>query len=235
VRIEDRYYGTEANSYDAKRKFTRTRAAEDAAFDELFAIVQAEPIESVLDLPSGTGRWIERISKAGLAYTGVDVSADMLRHAKAEADRVRLDSANLVEADCFSYLPGHKRQFDFVLSTRFINWWDEAMGLQLIELFCGASSKLALFHLRLDDTKLQRAFSIALRYPNRLRKALKDRDHLARELRSIGRSGAHPYISYHNRTRVMETLTGAGFSVIHTVVLRRHSYGSIEFWLARRK
>jgi SAM-dependent methyltransferase len=233
--IENRYYGNEADSYDAKRRYTRTHQAEDKAFDALFARLMKKPVRSVLDVPSGTGRWIERLTSAGLDYTGVDVSADMLRHSQSVVNRANARNARLQEADCFRYLPDHPKQFDLVVSTRFINWWDEDTGLRLITLLCGASRQFALFHVRLYDTAIQRAVSVALRLPNRVRKAIKDRDHLAREVRNFGRSGKHPYISYHNRARVKDALSAAGFGLVQSVVLRRHSYGTVEFWLASRK
>jgi hypothetical protein len=170
-----------------------------------------------------------------LDYTGVDVSTDMLRHAQAEITRLRAQNARLIEADCFSYLPEQPGRFDLVVSTRFINWWDEPTGIRLIKLLCGASARFAMFHMRLDDTAVQRALSLALRFPNRVRKAIKDRDHLRREIRSFGQSQMHPYISYHNRERVKAALADAGFDLVQAVVLRRYVYGSVEFWLAARR
>lgn len=243
--IEGRYYGNVADAYDAKRRNTRTRAAEDSAFARLFAAAREKaPIESVLDVPAGTGRWIARFAAAGVAYTGVDVSADMLRHSQAEIERTGMRNARLIEASCFEFLPAHPSEFDLTVSTRFINWWDEEKAVQLLNAMCAATRRFILLHIRVDEGVLQRAINISLRYPNRIRKMLKDPEHRRRELGRLSRRfdgeasapiSPHAYISYHNRGTMLETIARAGWQLSQSVTLRRYIYGSVEFWLLEKQ
>jgi SAM-dependent methyltransferase len=239
--IEARYYGDTAKQYDAKRQTTRTHRDENTAFDTLLAKAGSHAeLRTVLDLPCGTGRWIARLQKANLDYCGVDISADMLRQAAKIQPELPSGSLRLVEASWLDFLPSHAKAFDLVVSTRFINWWNENEGAKLVHLLCDAARFFAILHVRVDETIAQRALSTALRYPNRLRKAFTDRerrkDELARlrALFSGSQRPAHPYISYHRRERLKGAVSAAGFSIAETVVIRRHAYGNVEFWLVRR-
>src|SRR5512143_2981956 len=63
--------------------------ADYADFDEDLPLVEAYAQRTggpVLELGCGTGRLLVALAKAGYAVTGVDVSAEMLRVARAEAD-----------------------------------------------------------------------------------------------------------------------------------------------------
>lgn len=238
--IENRYYGNEADNYDERRRHTRTRTAEDAAFDHLLGrAVGKASIGNVLDVPCGTGRWINRFRNAGIAYTGLDISSDMLRHAELEAARLNT-SVQLTQGSCFTYLPEHADEFDLVVSTRFINWWDEATGRKLVTLLCRASRRFALLHVRVDENRVQRLFGEALRWPNRIRKAIKSSEHRRRELSRAstimhgGSVSPHFYISYHGRAALTQAVHDAGAAIAETIVLRRHAYGTVEFWLTER-
>lgn len=70
--VADKYYGPEAETYDAQRQTSPRWANEMRAVADL---VTAGP---VLDVPLGTGRFIPTYRARGLDFTGLDISSDML-------------------------------------------------------------------------------------------------------------------------------------------------------------
>ncbi len=71
----------------------------------------------VLDAGCGTGQVLADLDGRGLRLVGLDLSAEMLRHA-----RRRVPSARLVRGDC-QRLPFPDHSFDLVLNTLSFHWY----------------------------------------------------------------------------------------------------------------
>ena len=67
----------------------------------------------VLDLACGIGRFAPMLTETGFQYTGVDISAVGLEHAKRACP-----VGNFIEVDVTSFQP--KRRYDLVLSLNFL-------------------------------------------------------------------------------------------------------------------
>lgn len=74
----DVYYGEVADNYDASRNPKQKRKAEITAVAELLTT------GPVLDVPVGTGVFVPIYRAKGFAFTGYDISPDMLKIAKAK-------------------------------------------------------------------------------------------------------------------------------------------------------
>lgn len=106
----DKYYGVTARDYDASRCHSLRWSREQLAVDEM---VTAGP---VLDVPIGTGRYIGIYRAKGLAFAGVDLSADMM----AEAAR-RYGTIDTRRGDVRA-LPFEAGSFATAVCTRLLDW-----------------------------------------------------------------------------------------------------------------
>ncbi|HJM40055.1 MAG TPA: class I SAM-dependent methyltransferase [Planctomycetota bacterium] len=74
-----------------------------------------ETVHSVLDVPCGTARFAERLTKHGYAWTGADLSLPMLQHGKSKTECQRSLCADLAK------LPFPDQSFDSVVCIRFLH------------------------------------------------------------------------------------------------------------------
>jgi ubiquinone/menaquinone biosynthesis C-methylase UbiE len=152
-RLQDRYRGSRARDYNRRRERTALYDREQATIDAFLA--QVPQGSSLVDVPVGTGRYLELYKKHNLAVTGLDVSDDMLAEARAEADALSL-AATLRREDV-RHISVPDGGFDTVLCMRFLNWLDTA-GLETVmtELVRVARSHLILgVHSKLTNPKIK--------------------------------------------------------------------------------
>lgn len=119
-RLSQRYRGERADKYDRVREQTAGWAREQQAVESILATLP--PNLSVLDIPVGTGRFIELYGRLGLSATGIDVSPDMLARAQIKADEsgapIVLRQGDIRKIDA------PDGAFDVVVCVRFLNWID---------------------------------------------------------------------------------------------------------------
>ena len=119
-KLLQRYSGSSALRYDAKRRDTPRYKSEEAVFEEMYSLVEPR---KVLDVPVGTGRWLAFYELRGATVTGLDLSQDMLDIAATKAPTARgmaqLRRANLLDRTAISDLRG---KFDLIVCVRFLNW-----------------------------------------------------------------------------------------------------------------
>lgn len=106
----DVYYGTVAEGYDAARS-VKAKWREELAAVERF--VTDGP---VLDVPFGTGRFVPIYQAKGLAFTGVDISGDMIGIARRKFPGVNV---SLGSAFDLKFADG---EFGTVVCVRFLEW-----------------------------------------------------------------------------------------------------------------
>lgn len=118
--LAQRYRGQRAQSYDSERERSASWKRETAAVDSFLADIPRGA--KVVDVPLGTGRFLDLYVKYGLAPTGFDISPDMLAEARAKADRLGL-AISLREAD-IRHIDAPDGAFDVAVCIRFLNWID---------------------------------------------------------------------------------------------------------------
>ena len=116
---KQRYVGTIASDYDRWRLSSPLRRyiwGREFRLLEKIAREQIMPNSTILDAPTGTGRFVPLLRKLGHRVAGTDISLDMLR---VQPLRDRQTRGNLVRADCET-LPFCDGAFDYVISMRFL-------------------------------------------------------------------------------------------------------------------
>jgi ubiquinone/menaquinone biosynthesis C-methylase UbiE len=118
--LSTRYTGGIAAGYEAERTVAPQWAKEQAVTERFLATLPAGA--TILDVPVGTGRFLEFYKKFGLVPTGLDISPDMLASAKAKAAALGLD-IKLAQGD-IRRLDAADKSFEAALCVRFVNWID---------------------------------------------------------------------------------------------------------------
>ena len=109
-----------AGEYDYTRYHkTKRRRRRDLATQAaiLEALGRLENCKELLDLPCGTGRLSKLLMDAGFAYTGSDISGEMIEVARGKFDNP--DDVRFVEANGED-LPFADNAFDCVVCVRFL-------------------------------------------------------------------------------------------------------------------
>lgn len=158
------YFSRNAAEWDAMRRFHVSEAEVEAA---LVAAVGPEPVESLLDLGTGTGRILQLFQGLYQTATGVDASRDMLAVARANLDRTGVSTASVRHGDIFN-LPLDGRQFDLVTIHQVLHFLEapEAAIEEAARLLTPGGrlaivdlAPHALEHLRQDHAHLRLGFS----------------------------------------------------------------------------
>lgn len=145
-----KYFGDIASTYDSKRTGQDKWLAEDAIVRDMLDDLPAGT--SVLDIPVGTGRFLPFYEAKGFDATGMDISRDMLSHAKRKGTNAALKEGNIFAID----MPD--KSVDVVLAVRIMNLIDaKDMHISLCELQRVARQRI-IFNLRvaIPNTKYRR-------------------------------------------------------------------------------
>jgi len=113
-----KYLGRKAMRYDQKRTWKPATQRDQVTVESYLAKIP--PGSSVLDIPAGTGRFIEFCIGKGLVYTGVDISQDMLEVARMKIP-AGVTNVDLQVADARA-LPFANDAFDYTIVVKFIKW-----------------------------------------------------------------------------------------------------------------
>jgi ubiquinone/menaquinone biosynthesis C-methylase UbiE len=136
ARDRDRLAAVRAARAAAAQSYFRRHAAEwdrirklhvaDAAVEETVrAVLGAQPIRSLLDLGTGTGRMLELFGHDIERGLGVDLSLDMLALARARLDRAGLKNCSVRHGDIYDLaLPGES--FDVVIIHQVLHFLDDS-------------------------------------------------------------------------------------------------------------
>jgi ubiquinone/menaquinone biosynthesis C-methylase UbiE len=136
ARDRDRLAAVRAARAAAAQSYFRRHAAEwdrirklhvaDAAVEEAIrAVLGAQPIRSLLDLGTGTGRMLELFGHDIERGLGVDLSLDMLALARARLDRAGLKNCSVRHGDIYDLaLPGES--FDVVIIHQVLHFLDDS-------------------------------------------------------------------------------------------------------------
>lgn len=132
-KLKQVYFGDVAAQYDAKRQGSKWQGEQEAVQRLLGRIREMIGNYSLLDIPVGTGRFLEFYREFGVAATGLDVSGDMLAEAGKKAAAlsypVQLEEGNILD------LREKSAGFDVALCIRLANWLDaDCLAKALVEL-----------------------------------------------------------------------------------------------------
>lgn len=116
--LSKKYLGENARNYESNRSFGKNWQKEQSIFEELLKKIPNE--STIIDVPVGTGRFVELYKKQKMAVVGIDVSVDMLEECKKKAEsknyRMVVKEGSIFNLD---YKDG---SFDVAVCIRFLNW-----------------------------------------------------------------------------------------------------------------
>jgi len=116
--LEKRYLGNVALRYDQERIKLKKFTAEQTLVKHL---LEKMPNQSkIIDIPVGTGRFIELYKRLNFSPVGLDVSADMLNIAIEKAKSLNF-TMPLKEGNILN-IESEDNSFDIALSICFFNW-----------------------------------------------------------------------------------------------------------------
>ena len=116
------YFRRHAAEWDRIRKLHIADAAVEAA---IRAALGDQPIRSLLDLGTGTGRMLELFAKDIESGLGLDLSLDMLALARARLDRAGLKHCSVRHGDIYDLaLP--RDSFDVVIIHQVLHFLDDS-------------------------------------------------------------------------------------------------------------
>ncbi len=115
------YFSRNAAEWDELR---RLHAADEEVDAAVIKLLGGNPIDSLLDLGTGTGRMLELLSGRYRHAIGVDASRDMLSVARANLDKSRITTASVRHADILN-LPFEGQDFDLVTIHQVLHFFDQ--------------------------------------------------------------------------------------------------------------
>ena len=121
-KLATRYHGNVAQQYDARRDRTVQWDREQAGLAAILGTLDRG--STIVDIPVGTGRFLEIYAEHGLRATGLDISTDMLDQARTKATSLGL-AMDLRKSDIRN-IDAPDDAFDAALCVRFLNWIDLA-------------------------------------------------------------------------------------------------------------
>src|SRR5579863_4711477 len=116
------YFRRHAAEWDRIRKLHVADAAVEAAIS---AALGNQPIRSLLDLGTGTGRMLELFAKDIERGLGLDLSLDMLALARARLDRAGLKHCSVRHSDIYDLALPHD-SFDVVIIHQVLHFLDDS-------------------------------------------------------------------------------------------------------------
>jgi ubiquinone/menaquinone biosynthesis C-methylase UbiE len=115
------YFSRNAIAWDELRSLHVDESRVEAAMLEL---VGKKPIQSMLDLGTGTGRLLELFAPLYARATGVDASREMLAVARANLDAAGLSRVQVRQGDIY-LLPTPANHFDLVTLHQVLHFLDD--------------------------------------------------------------------------------------------------------------
>jgi DNA-binding transcriptional ArsR family regulator len=115
------YFSRNASAWDELR---RLHVSDEAVEGALLKLVGTTPIDSLLDLGTGTGRILQLLSGIYRRAIGVDASRDMLSVARANLDKAGLSRVELRQGDIYA-LPFARGSFDLVIVHQVLHFLDD--------------------------------------------------------------------------------------------------------------
>ena len=139
-----RYQGSFAQDYLAGRVHDPRWEREQEAIEGFLR--KCAPGSTVVDVPFGTGRFVDFYAQCELVVYGLDVSRDMMDQARSTARELnaRLEPV-LGEIE---FLPVRDRSIDHVVCVRFLNWVQLPVVDRILGEFARVARKDVLVHVR---------------------------------------------------------------------------------------
>ena len=142
------YEGLTVADYDRKRRTHRSWRAEQAALDDFLRKITLPPGSVVLDVPVGTGRFLDSYARYGFRVLGIDISADMVTMSRGRAAALGLQSATFTLGDA-TQLQFPDKSVDLAVCVRFLNHLELDTIRSVIAELTRVSRRYLIVHARI--------------------------------------------------------------------------------------
>lgn len=115
------YFSRNASEWDELR---RLHVSDAAVEKELLRLIGKTPVDSLLDLGTGTGLILKLLSNVYRRAVGVDASRDMLSVARANLDKAGILKASVRHGDILN-LPVEGQDFDLITIHQVLHFLDQ--------------------------------------------------------------------------------------------------------------
>ena len=215
-KLKQAYFGDVATRYDALRAGSKWQAEQETIRELLGRLRETLGDYTLLDIPVGTGRFLEFYREFGVAATGLDVSGDMLAEAGKKAAALgypaRLELGNVLD------LRDRAGGFDVALCIRLSNWLDADCLAKALGELSRTARRFVVFGVRT--------------YPEKERTLPRA---LVQRLRELARRLKGNQIAIHREKTVLDAFAAAGLAVRDEREIERGSEGSryAVYWLEK--
>jgi ubiquinone/menaquinone biosynthesis C-methylase UbiE len=145
-RTKVKYKGAMSANYETKRMKQERWHWENQVVQAMLELQKG----SLLDVPVGTGRFLEFCSKKGFQITGIDSSLEMLSQAQDKGIPCTLelgDATDLIFKD---------KNFDHAICIRFLDLIDAPAMYQVVRELCRVTKKTIICTIRFGDAYVQK-------------------------------------------------------------------------------
>jgi ubiquinone/menaquinone biosynthesis C-methylase UbiE len=115
------YFSENAGSWDRIRSLHAPDRSVEGALTEM---IGTKPLQSMLDLGTGTGRMLELFAPLCVRAVGIDMSRDMLAVARANLERAEVANAQVRQGDVYAP-PVERNNFDLVTIHQVLHYLEE--------------------------------------------------------------------------------------------------------------
>lgn len=155
INLEKKYLAENAKNYDLNRYKNSKWVVENLIISDILKKLTLKKNKiHIFDAPCGTGRIVDLITslpKLKVAYTGLDVSKDMLKEAEKKIKKDNnVYKSQLINSSIFNFNKTTLKndKIDFLFCVRFINWIDKRKLSELLNKIKSLSPDLILFTCR---------------------------------------------------------------------------------------
>lgn len=210
--LATRYTGNMAQNYNAERKDSADWTNENIIIEDFMAHIPRGA--AVIDIPVGTGRFMEFYKRHQLIPTGFDISDDMLAAAREAAAHCGI-GAQLKKGD-IRKINAPDKSFEAGLCIRFVNWID-------FEGFKGAIAEL--------DRVVRSILIVTVRVQHTPRTLL---EKLRQRWKAFSRRNAKLHL--HNQDAVEAVFKAHGFQIAELRIVRqRRDKSTFQIYLLKRE
>jgi len=139
----NRYRGDYAKEYDTAREAQERWQVEDITVRDMLSTVKLGA--SILDIPCGTGRFLNFYRERGLHSINIDLNPDMLNEARKKDAEADLRVGEIQKID----LPN--QSVDIAVCVRYLNLVPEREMMQAIRELQRVTKSLIIFTLRIGE------------------------------------------------------------------------------------
>ncbi len=213
-----------SETYDSSREVERHWLLEDIFIGKY---LQDRHIDSLLDLPIGTGRFFHHYNKIR-NVTGVDISKDMLMKAKEKVALLPQEvSVHLEQGDVFS-LPFSDAVFDTVIVFRLFHLMPETSLDSAIRELCRVSRKEVVAQTYVPIKKARDPFLERLRAVFRKFTSLFECRNPSIQTTSSAKPWCHIHAYYHEQSLIDAKFAMCGFRSLSSTLLDQYEDSEVR-------